>query len=311
MRVFYSGKGDQPNTRYLYHDCMPNRLVSIHGKYFRYSRDWLASCADLPAWSSREVMVDSGAFSAFMEGHPITLEEVTRAYDVFATRFSNKFKHLWFINLDVIPGAGPGIRPTEDEIARALDKSDDNLVFLQRRFGDVILPVFHRLESWERLEVIKSQAKFFCAAPGQQVGEAVRVEWAKRVLAQCKGWKVHGLAATSERIMVEVDWYSVDSASWARMGGFGIIYTATSGRLRSVYISAQSPRRNQIDMHYDTLPAMAQRAIRDEFESMGYTLDGMREKYLDRMVYNIKKLEHFLQTTPRRDTGIQGALFNP
>jgi len=170
----------------------------------------------------RNIMLDSGAFTAWQKGHKTEVDEVSESYERFLNAADNLFDSIVMVNLDVIPGER-GRNPTQEEIKEAVRQSDINLEILKRRFGERILPVFHQGEPEARLEEVIGQARYICVSPRNDVAETHRVTWS-RDTHDCISNRVetHGLATTGNEMIKTVPWTSGDSAAFIQHGAFGM-----------------------------------------------------------------------------------------
>lgn len=178
----------------------------------------------------RAILLDSGAFTAWNKGETVTVDDVKRKYSRFIEAADGLFDEIWGINLDVIPGER-GRDPTPEEIEEAVRISDINYKLLTEEFGNIILPVFHQGESFDRLgecvEQVDGKHNYICVSPRNDLPEGKRVDWSRDAHSIIKDrWPhivTHGLATTGNRMVRNVPWYSGDSAAWVQHGGFGMI----------------------------------------------------------------------------------------
>ena len=299
--VFLSGCGIQVSNEYIFRiiNLTTHRLLSLHADYRRYAKEWLTAAKDTTDTQRMEIMFDSGAFTAWSKKQPdIEVKELLAIYKSAFTFCSTAFKEVWFINLDKIPGE-PGRTATPDEIQDAIRVSDDNYKILHSELGYRVLPVFHQSEDVHRLTEIRDlNPEYICVSPRNDLREKDRRAWSARVHKLTKGVKTHGLAATGDKMMLEVPWHSVDSASWIHAAAFGAIYFRPNDTaISSLQISDQSPSRKVWGKHADTLGPKARQQIEQEASILGVTWDELREKYGARMLYNA----HILQAVGSKE----------
>jgi hypothetical protein len=144
---------------------VPGRLLSLHENYLNGADRWLERAEEFDT-SGMELMFDSGAFTAWNKRKPaIDVRWLRDQYRDFDELCTGRFKAVWFISLDVIPGR-PGCTPTQAEIVDAVRRSDRNNAVLKDAFGDRVIPVFHQGESFERLEeVLTINPSYICISP--------------------------------------------------------------------------------------------------------------------------------------------------
>lgn len=282
MRVFFSGIGKGTVEADDRLGSPRYRLFSCHGNYFNYALKTIPLCATLD--NEFEVMLDSGAFTAWTKGEEVKLDELRRTYGAILEKHGHLGKKFWLINLDKIPGA-PGRTPGPDELSEAIDISDKNYHSLVETFGDCVLPVFHQGESAARLKEVTEMGSYINVSPRNDVGERMRVRWAKEVHAKIpKGVMTHGLAATGLPMMQDVPWHSVDSASWIMVASYGHIWWPRT--MTIISISDDSPNRYLADKHYVNISKPAQDEFERYAESMGMTIEQLRSDFAYRAIWN-------------------------
>lgn len=279
LRYFLSGaSGIRPEVLPDVAALIPHRLLSIHDSFKGNTKVWTAISHD-PKCAMEEVMLDSGAFTAFTKGYKQTLEKVIAAYDDATKRLSKKIKHVWFINLDVIPGKPGAKRVANDqEVAEALAESDDNLKVLQKRYGkERVLPVYHQSEPVIRLkEVMRQSGGFISMSFRQDFAEEHRYMDAEKSLWVTKshGILVHGLATTGYDMLRYAHFDTVDSATWlyvAAMGG--VLHINERGQLKVRAVSSRSPRQSTEWDHFRTVPKEEQALLLKRMKEAGVTLE--------------------------------------
>jgi hypothetical protein len=215
---------------------VPGRLLSLHSDYVQSSDRWLELSEEFNC-RNIESMFDSGAFTAWAQQEPAIdvywLRDKHREFDRLC---SNRFKAVWFISLDIIPGRPGNDEPTDEEIVDAMRRSNFNHKVLQNALGDRVIPVFHQFEGPDRLEeVLAINPNYICISPQNGIREEFRRSWARDVFSKLNGavW-THGLATTGGEMMETIDWRSVDSTTWAEHGWNGRIRIESEGRLKTL-----------------------------------------------------------------------------
>lgn len=275
------------------------RLLSMHKAFKGNTKVW-CEVSHHKKSGMKEVMLDSGAFTAFTKGHKVTLEDLIATYDDTLSKLNPKLT-VWLINLDVIPGEYGRIASPK-EIEAALDASDLNFKRLRKRYGERVLPVFHQTESTARLKEIVAMAPFIGAGFRQDFSEEHRIRTAEEVLeyAHSKGVLVHGLATTGYKMLKRAPFDTVDSASWlytAAMGGVHFIDQA--GDLADIPVSNQSPMQRDARAHYKTLSAEEQAWIRAQVESAGATIEQVESDLSYRILVNAHQMREWLKSYKR------------
>lgn len=261
-----------------------HRLQSCHGAYIRSAYDW----ADLAMRRAghQELMLDSGAFTAWSKGAEVELDHLLHVYGDMLTKYQPYMKEIWLINLDKIPGS-PGRTAGEQEIQEAIEISDRNYAVLVKEFGERVLPVFHQNENEERLSQIVAMAPYVCVSPRNDLPEHHRVSWSQYVHGLQPKMKSHGLATTGSQMLTTVPWHSADSASWVFAGAMGNITVLLNQKVVSISMSNESPSRHEMNKHFDTMPVLAQEMIEQRIASHGFTVDDMKTGHGNRMAFNM------------------------
>ena len=295
MKLFFSGSGyievelDQRIPRGVKY-----RLLSCHEEYLTIAHqlsDALCEHSDDPL----ELMFDSGAFTAWSKGKEVVLDTLIETYDDMLERYWHRCQNIWLISLDKIPGS-PGRTADPEELDEACRISDENFEVLQKRYGDIILPVYHQNESSKRLFEIADMAPYICVSPRNDLPEHMRVRWSSEVHSLIPGKNTHGLAATGYQMMTTVPWGSVDSASWIFTSSTGSIYV--NKKLRMLQVSSKSSSVKDKDAHINTVSKAVRDSVNELVESRGFTLKELEDEYKSRMVWNRMVLIDLYYTIP-------------
>ena len=172
----------------------------------------------------KHIMLDSGAFTAWNTGKPVTLDEVKSVYSRFLNEAGGLFDEVWLVNLDVITDDKTG----PEEKSRAIKQSDRNFATLQSEFGNCVLPVFHQDEGKERLLEVVDQAKgYLCLSPLNSKPEEERWRWATLARSALSDLdcdvRTHGLATTGNNMLRYATLLSGDSEAWLRHARYGVV----------------------------------------------------------------------------------------
>lgn len=230
------------------------------------------------------LIVDSGAFTSWSVGKPVVLKDLIRFNDDIIKRFAARH-NIMMIALDVIPGER-GRRATADEIHKAVDTSYANTVQMHQHFaGHRVLPVFHSGEDFRLRDAYLAFTDYICLSMNQDMSEHERVEWAKRAAAP--GFRYHGLAATGNRMVTEVPWFSVDSSSWVTVGAMGGVLWPTPTGLRVLPISSTSPSRFDAGKHFMTISPAERAAVERRMADNGFAAEQLADNPHARMAWNV------------------------
>ena len=285
------------------------RLLSMHKAFKGNTRVW-CEVSHHKRSAMKEVMLDSGAFTAFMKGQKLTLEDLIAVYDDTIRKLNPKLK-VWLINLDVIPGA-PGRIASPTEIAQALDESDQNYRRLKKRYGTRVLPVYHQTEGEARLRVVAAMNDYIAMGFRQDFAEADRIQHAQEALAVIApmGRVVHGLATTGYKMLARASFDSVDSATWLYIGAMGgIHFVDDKGELKEIAISTSSPRQRELRQHYNTLHPDEQKLIQYWAQKAGVTIEQVSSLIGYRIIFNAYQMREWLSNFKRPKVLSQKGLF--
>jgi hypothetical protein len=227
------------------------------------------------------IMIDSGAFTGWNIGKHVTLDALL-AYN---TDLLQRYPHhnFVFIALDVIPGS-KGRMATQVEIDAAVEQSYINFRHMLQVFPQQqILPVYHSGEDRHVRDRYLQHAPYMCLSMNQDLSEQQRLLWARE--AMVPGVHFHGLAATGNAMLTQVDWYSVDSSGWLMVAAMGSILFPVGNKLKPLPISLESPSRKVQGQHFAT---MHEREHMVGFiRQRGYNEEQLATDYAARICWNI------------------------
>lgn len=296
INYYYSGAGvslkkeDASILFKLIQSC-PYRLLSCEPAYVSFAKKWIDTCIYLNYRPT--ILLDSGAFTAWNKGEEVTLDNLLKIYADMIGLYQSKVSDIFLINLDKIPGS-PGRTAGPEEIEECIRISDLNFNILVKEFGPRILPVFHQNENESRLKDVASMAEYICVSPRNDLPEGQRVAWSKEVHNKVKN-KTHGLAATGIRMMTEVSWYSVDSATWIFLCSTGRIVSNINGKLKMIGISEKSSDRFQANQHYLTVTKEVKKILDDKFDLYQIDPNSIMTNLNYRLYFTIKEINSWLE----------------
>lgn len=292
----------------------PYRLLSVHKTLISIAHRWFAW---MPRGrvSTNEIMLDSGAFTAWSKGTKQSLDSVVASYDGILEKYGDLVRQWWFINLDVIPGS-KGSPATPEQMHQAMCESDHNFEKLRARYGERVLPVYHQFEPASRLKDVASQnPNYICISPQNDVAEPLRVKFSKsahQALKQINAiTKTHGLATTGMRMMTIVPWFSADSTAWMMSAALGGILFFNGKTFVKVDMSERDiekkPTVNR--QHWRFIPKSLREMIAAEAATRLMTVDDLRDSYAARSAFNMETLINSIGDLQRFDLADQGDVF--
>lgn len=171
------------------------------------------------------LLLDSGAYTAWNKGKPVDLEQYIR-YCLENAEYIEKA-----VCLDVIPGS-PGVRRTPAMVNAAAEQGWKNLQRMKRA-GVESMPVFHKGEQWHFLDRMAAECEWIGLSSGSRMDGSDRYIWLDRCWSRLarRGEfprvRVHGFSETRLDIMLGYPWYSVDSATWIKCGVYSQAFVPT------------------------------------------------------------------------------------
>lgn len=246
------------------------------------------------------MMIDSGAFTVWNAGGEVELQALIAYVESMVEAYGERHD-IVCIALDKIPGA-KGAPPTPDDIERAVETSVSNYHKMRQVLPVPVIPVYHTGEAQWVLDEYRKHTDYVAFGMSQDWSNRARLNWA--MANQKPGLKIHGLAATSTEMLVGVDWYSVDSATWAMAAAMGHLVMETARGIRQISISSESTRLKIDSKHIDNMPE--REAIYELIRSKGYDVEQLRIDSKQRQLFN---LEAFATYRPEKRPVIVQELF--
>lgn len=267
---------------------------------------------------------DSGSFTLWTEAHKYAKEhgcdewayydtEAFWAYVDSYAGFVKKYRHGidLYANVDVIPHPRLSWR---------------NQRYLEKKHGLSPVPVVHYRTpmKWLRHYVDRG---YEVIALGGLVGSSDTTEgrqWIERCFdtvcdpkTHLPKVKLHGFGFTSFDLIVRYPWWSVDSTTWSKIGGYGSILVPhrKAGGWRFdvgpyvVPCALDGPTMSRKGKHYLTMSKPEQRTVRDwlgeigvhlgEWDDRGRVLEyGVVTRHTDRRTANLLFFERVRKTIP-------------
>lgn len=241
---------------------------------------------------------DSDEFYKYMDDYAAFIKEYQVAIDLYA-------------NVDVIPNP---------------ELSWRNQQYLEKKHGLTPVPVVHYRTDlkWLRHYIRKG---YDLIGLGGLVGSIKQ--------ANCRHWldrcfelvcdnpkrlpcvKLHGFGVTSYQFLLRYPWYSVDSSSWIKIGGFGGILVPHKRGGKFIYdeppyvvkISVDSPERKKRASHYLTLPKASRKIVEEWLQTIGMPLGefeadgtvkvhGVLTRHIERKAANVLFFEELCKHIP-------------
>lgn len=253
-----------------------------------------------------EVMLDSGAFSVWnLNAAPIDLKQ----YIAFIKAYE---KHLFsYVTLDVLPPGKESARTREanEEGARLSDINHQTM----KDAGLTPIPVFHQGETFKWLEnMLKNGEPVIGVSTRKDLPPDSSKAWLDdvwSVLADGKGRplvKTHGFGITAIPLLLRYPWWTVDSTTWAMVGGLGCIYVpqekhgAPDYSQPPIVVRMSTMASRGANEHFDSLGGEAQEWIIQYLEGeLGVSLTRVRSAASGRQEALVKYYLNFIKARGR------------
>ncbi len=212
-----------------------NKLTSY--LYPKQLKDWL----DLSEKKDGNIIVDSGAFSAWNKGDIIDITKYIEYCHLVLSEFKIQNKKVRFVNLDVIPGKKgdssklnfSSKKKDKDLIHGAAKQGYKNLLFFKR--NDIVpIHVFHQGEDFEWLDKMLEETDYIGISPANDLPQKQKVLWIDRVFSYLEKNNVkvdtHGFAMWSPpSALLNYPWTSCDAITWRINPAYGLFFYPKGG----------------------------------------------------------------------------------
>lgn len=272
-----------------------NRLVSY--LYPAQLTKWLELTKGKPG----NIILDSGAFSAWNKGKIISIDEyITYAHHAIR-RAEKAGKSIRVVNLDVIPGSVGKTKTLVKNIREEAAEQGYKNLLKMKASGITPIHVFHQGEEDKWLHKMVEQTDYIGISPANDVPNQSREAWLTEVFTKLHKENIkvntHGFAVFIPKMLRALPWTSADAISWLMIAANGsIIYPIGGFKNFNPSISCDKPfnqflvSSKQIvkgEKHLtDTILAL----IKED----GYTYDDLQD-YKIREEINVKTFHLFEQ----------------
>jgi len=249
-----------------------------------------------PGREDVSLMLDSGAFSAWMKQEKIPVED----YGKFLQKHGNDFDLI--VNLDVIPGKFGQKEIPEEEMIKSIEEGWHNYYTLIDMGvpKSKLLHVFHQGEPFHYLERMADEMEYIGISPANDRTTKEKKRWlddCMKYVVDSKGKvkvKFHGFGMTSLHLIWRYPWFSIDSTTWVLVGAMGGVMMPKMKYGRPTY--RESPiilpitTKNDIKkpFHYQNLSEIEQSKVQRYFKERGFDVKGLEEDGLERDRANMR-----------------------
>ncbi len=240
--LYFAGPVFRPKSEFgiALNRQITNRLVSY--LYPEQLKEWCAQVPDVPG----NIILDSGAYSAWVKGKTIPLDEyITYAKEAEQiAKDHNKVLHV--VNVDVIPGA-PGksmhlnkmnTKANRKKINKAASQGYENLLRMKDA-GITPIHVFHQGEDWDWLHKMVEHTDYIGISPANDMSVPARIEWMRTVFSHMYKHNIdvdtHGFAVLMRPVLRKLPFTSTDAATWRILAAWGNILYPVGGFVNPDY----------------------------------------------------------------------------
>jgi hypothetical protein len=115
--------------------------------------------------------------------------------------------------------------------------------------------------------------------------------------------KVHGLAMTSHKLMLRYPWYSVDSASAVKAGGYGKIFLPRIIKGKPDYTHLKSIAVSDVSFKlrkkgFESLPKKDSILYQQELDTAGFDIKTLSVSHMERAVWNMLVMSKVAASAP-------------
>lgn len=222
---------------------LENRLVSY--AYPDQLKAWFKMTGDMPG----NIILDSGAFSAWRSGKAIQLSDLISFAHKAIEDGKKLNKVVRVVNLDVIPGKVGETKALNKVLS---GKRTENLSLINEAArqgyknmltmiegGVTPIHVFHQGESWKWLDRMVESVPYIGISPANDMPTTSKRKWMDSVFTYLYKNNVdvdtHGFAVFNKEVIEEFPWTSCDATSPLLLAGYGKIYCPVGGFLNPDY----------------------------------------------------------------------------
>lgn len=254
-----------------------------------------------------DVLMDSGAFSAWFHDEAINLD----AYMAFLEEHAALFSAC--VSLDKIPGTKKRPARTSIEVEQAAAQSYQNFNRMRKR-GIEAMPVFHMGEDWRWLDrMLEDHVPYIGLATSRDSKRKYDRQraWLDQCFARLTDEqgrpyvKTHGFGLTQLQLIARYPWFSVDSTAWALAGAYGEIMLPTIGangdfdfihHVRFGLTDRDTMKKNPILRLGPTMRA----SVNAYFDRIGTDVARIRETQAERWTVNLHFYHGFEEALAKR-----------
>jgi len=240
-----------------------------------------------------DILLDSGAFSAFRRGAEIDLND----YIDYCKKHQHEVDA--YVALDALPGENGTMDHSQSTIEKSATKSYENLQIMKAA-GLSPIPVFHQGERFYWLDkMLEDGETYIGISPYLRSHQNEIIRWADKCFTRITDKqgkpliKTHGFGVTACNLCTRYPWYSTDSTSWSVGGGYGSILVPQYVNGKPDYSKPPqtlklSARKQDQSGGFDGLSAAQQDVVRQAAHDAKVSLSELRNTFLGRWKLNVR-----------------------
>lgn len=170
-----------------------------------------------------QLLLDSGAFSAWNKGEP---DLPLKDYIAFIKQHEKLL--FAYVSMDKIPGQF-GKRRTTDDVERSAKQSYKNHQIMKEA-GLSPIPVYHMDEDYRWLErYLKDGETYIGVSLSKDMNARAKHDYCRKIFSMVSDSKgkplvrIHGFGITKPSLLLQFPWATVDSTTWSITSAFGKI----------------------------------------------------------------------------------------
>lgn len=222
---------------------LENRLVSY--AYPDQLKSWFKMTGDMKG----NIILDSGAFSAWKSGKVINIQDLITYSHKAIEEGAKLNKTVRVVNLDVIPGnvgetralnnLKSGNRAENLELIEGAARRGYKNMLTMLEEGITPIHVFHQGERWKWLDRMVECVPYIGVSPANDMPAKSKRQWMYSVFSYLYKNNInvdtHGFAVFDKDVIEEFPWTSCDATSPLLLAGYGKIYCPVGGYVTPDY----------------------------------------------------------------------------
>lgn len=305
MKIVFAGNSGSIERERQWSSLTKRRLFSFWD--IKKSPQTFANLKYSKTRKKNEIVLDSGAYSAWKTGGEVNLDE----YIKFILENESLFDVI--VNLDVIPGK-PFTKITKEDVEASTRKGWRNYKKMLAAGvpKEKLLHVFHQGEDFSVLQKMVKEIPYIGISPANDKTVEQRKVWLDKCMEYVTDKnnmpivKFHGFGITEFNLMFRYPWYSVDSTTWIMVGNFGKVLIPPfkngkydySGFPMKLSVSTTSPDLKKSSKHIDTFSPKQRKILVDYLHFTGFKL-GKSEFHKEQATYILKENERWSGKVPK------------